>query len=87
MNKGNLNLVQDAEGIRINYNGKERTCKAISFEYLLTIKVTVNKKISRFSLDMRKGNIILLDFCSEKDDQPAARKLTAGQLQEPFLLM
>ena len=87
VNKGNLNLVQDAEGIRINYNGKERTCKAISFEYLLIIKVTVNKKISRFSLDMRKGNIILLDFCSEKDDQPAARKLTAGQLQEPFLLM
>jgi len=84
---GNLNLTQDVQGIHINYNGENRTCKAISFEYLLNIKVTVNRKISRFSLDMRKGNIILLDFCSEKDDQPSARKLTAGQLQEPFLLM
>ncbi len=85
--KGNLNLAQDVEGIRINYNGKETTRKAIPFEYLLNIKVTVNRKISRFSLDMRKGNIILLDFCPEKDDQRSTRKLSASQLQEPYLLL
>ena len=85
--KGNLNLAQYVQGIRINFNGKEKILKAIPFDYLLDIKVTVNRKINRFSLDMRKGNIILLDFCPEKDDQSATRKLTASQLQEPFLLM
>jgi hypothetical protein len=85
--KGNLNLSQDVQGIRINYNGKESIRKAIPFEYLLNIKVTVNRRISRFSLDMRKGNIILLDFCPEKDDQPTSRKLSASQLQEPYLLL
>lgn len=85
--KGNLNLAQYVQDIRINYNGKEKILKAIPFDYLLDIKVTVNRKINRFSLDMRKGNIILLDFCPENDDQPATRKLTASQLQEPFLLM
>lgn len=85
--KGNLNLSQDMQGVHINYNGKESIRKAIPFEYLLNIKVTINRKISRFSLDMRKGNIILLDFCPGKDDQPAIRKLSASQLQEPYLLM
>jgi hypothetical protein len=85
--KGNLSLSQDVQGIHINYNGNERTFKPIPFDYLLNIKVTVNRKISRFSLDMRKGNIILLNFCPEKDDSPSPRKLTAGQLQEPFLLI
>ena len=85
--KGNLCLSQDVQGIHINYNGNERTYKPISFDYLLNIKVTVNRKISRFSLDMRKGNIILLNFCPEKDDLHSPRKLTAGQLQEPFLLI
>ena len=85
--KGNLNLAQYAQGIRINYNGKEKFLKKIAFDYLLNIKVTVNRKISRFSLDMRKGNIILLDFCPEQDNLPTTRKLTATQLQEPFLLM
>ncbi|HKZ65173.1 MAG TPA: hypothetical protein VJ111_02390 [Chitinophagaceae bacterium] len=85
--KGNLSLTQYIQGIRINYNGKEKILKAIPVDYLLEIKVTVNRKINRFSLDMRKGNIILLDFCPEKVNQPATRKLTASQLQEPFLLM
>lgn len=85
--KGNLSLAQYVQDIRINYNGKEKVLKAIPFDYLLNIKVTVNRKINRFSLDMRKGNIILLDYCPGKDDQPATRKLTASQLQEPFLLM
>lgn len=87
LSKGNLNLSQDVQGIRINYNGKETSRKAIPFEYLLNIKVTVNRKVSRFSLDMRKGNIILLDFCPDKDDQTSTRKLSASQLQEPYLLM
>lgn len=87
LTKGNLSLSQDVEGIHINYNGKESTRKAIPFEYLLSIKVTVNRKVNRFSLDMRKGNIILLDFCPGKDDQSSTRKLSASQLQEPYLLM
>jgi len=87
LTKGNLSLSQDLQGIHINYNGNERTYKPIAIDYLLNIKVTVNRKISHFSLDMRKGNIILLNFCHEKDDLPSPRKLTAGQLQEPFLLI
>jgi len=85
--KGNLSLSQDVQGIHINYNGNERTYKPIAIDYLLNIKVTVNRKTSHFSLDMRKGNIILLNFCPEKDELPSLRKLTAGQLQEPFLLI
>ena len=87
LTKGNLSLSQDVQGMRINYNSNERTYKPIPFDYLLNIKVTVNRKVSRFSLDMRKGNIILLNFCPEKDDLPSTRKLTASQLQEPYLLI
>jgi len=85
--RGNFNFIQDQQGIRINYNGKEESRKAIDFDFILDIKLTVNKKLQRFSIDLRKGNIILFDYCNGVDMQTSIRKITAEQLQEPFLLM
>lgn len=85
--RGNFNLVQDAKGIRFNYNGRENSKKAIPFEFILDITIIINQKKNRLSLDLRKGNIILLDYCSQSGDIPETRKLVAEQLQEPYLLL
>ena len=85
--RGNFNFVQDEQGIRINYNGSEENRKAIDFDFILDIKLIVNKQIQRFSIDLRKGNIILFDYCPDLGSSKPIRKLTTEQLQEPFLFM
>ena len=84
--RGNFSFIQDQQGIRINYNGNEESRKAIDYNFILDIKLTVNKQLQKFTIDLRKGNIILFDYCPGYDLQ-SSRKLTAEQLQEPFLLM
>ena len=85
--RGNLNFVQDEQGIRINYNGSEENRRAVDFDFILDIKFIVNKQVQRFSIDLRKGNIILFDFCPDPGVPASARKLSTEQLQEPFLFM
>src|SRR5690606_16948349 len=84
--RGNLNFVQDEDGIRINYNGSEENRRGVDFDFILDIKFIVNKQVQRFFIDLRKGNIILFDYCPDPG-APAIRKLTTEQLQEPFLFM
>jgi hypothetical protein len=85
--RGNFNFVQDEQGIRINYNGNEESRRAIDFDFILDIKIIVNKQLQRFSIDLRKGNIILFDYCPDPGASASTRKLTTEQLQEPFLFM
>lgn len=85
--RGNLSLVQNQEGIHINYNGNELERRSVPFEFILNIKLTVNRQVTRFTLDLRKGNIILVDYCPDPEAQPLMKKLTTEQLQEPFLFM
>ena len=85
--RGNLNFVQDEQGIRINYNGSEQNRKAVDFDFILDIKFIVNKQVQRFTIDLRKGNIILFDYCPDPGSSTSSRKLSTEQLQEPFLFM
>lgn len=86
--KGNLNLVQDDNGIRINFNGNGENRRYIPFKFVLNIKMIVNDQVEKFSIDLRKGNIILFDYCPVNEPHGVpSHKLTAEQLQEPFLFM
>src|SRR5690606_36734830 len=40
--RGNFSFIQDQQGIRINYNGNEECRKAIDYDFILDIKLTVN---------------------------------------------
>ena len=85
--RGNLNFVQDEEGIRINYNGNEENRRGVDFDFILDIKFIVNKQVQRFYIDLRKGNIILFNYCADPADPASIRQLSTEQLQEPFLVM
>jgi hypothetical protein len=85
--RGNLNLVQDENKLRLNYNGIAEIKKPISFNFILHIKIKINGRVDRFNLDLRMGNIILFNYCPEDGKNSARPKLIAEQLQEPFLLM
>ena len=85
--RGNLNLVQDENKLRLNYNGIAEIKKPILFNFILHIKIKINGRVDRFNLDLRMGNTILFNYCPEDGKNSARPKLIAEQLQELFLLM
>ncbi len=86
LKKGHLSLTQSDE-IKIFYNGREITKSKISVDFLIEIDITVNKKLKKFKLDLRKGRVILVDYCINGNISPDIKRIKIEQIQEPVILM
>ena len=84
--EGNLSIKQSENDLEVFYNGEEKHRSPIDIDHTLKIAVTVNGKSSHFTIDLRKGNILVIDFCGDKQST-AKRKLTIDQRQEALILM
>ena len=85
LKKGHLSLTQSDE-IKIFYNGREITKSKISVDFLIDIDITVNKKLKKFKLDLRKGRVILVDYCINGNISPDIKRIKIEQIQEPVIL-
>jgi len=59
----------------------------ISVDFLIDIDITVNKKLKKFKLDLRKGRVILVDYCTNGNISPDIKRIKIEQIQEPVILM
>ena len=84
--EGNLSIKQTEEEIQLFYNGQEKHQSRINVDHLLKMAVTVNGSVTNFTVDLRKGNILVIDFCSDKQPNNE-KKLTIDQRQEALILM
>lgn len=85
--QGHLSLTQYENEIRVYYNGTEITKSKIDINFFLNAAITVNGKLKRVKLDLRKGKVILVDHVVEKSRNAQLRKLRIEQIQEPVILM
>jgi hypothetical protein len=87
LKKGNLSLTQSNKKIHLFYNGQQRLKRKVNFSFYLDIDVTVNNRKNNFKVDLRKGKVILFQFCPPQDAKQNEKKLTVEQLQEQVILM
>ena len=87
LKKGNLNLKQTDKNIIVSFNGKEKKMPKIKSTTQLQIDITLNGRLTKFTVDLRKGNILLLEFCPTVKDDSKTRKLKMEQRQEAVILM
>ena len=80
--RGNLSLTQSGNGLIIYYNGGEIARAKIGFEFVIKINITVNKVVSEFKIDLRKGKIVLVECPGERKGS-ASNKICIEQIQEP----
>ncbi len=85
--KGNLSLQQSGKWITISYNGDEEKHAKIKTGTLLKVEIILNGITSKFDIDLRKGNILLVEFCQGTEPSPTTKKLTIEQRQEAVILM
>ncbi len=85
--KGNLSLIQSNKSVNINFNGNQKVASKINFSFILQIEITVNSQLNKFKVDLRKGKILLIEFCPGKNAASTVKKLTIDQFQEPFLFI
>ena len=84
--KGNLSLTQANRKIHLFYNGQEKFKSKVNFSFYLNIDVTVNNKPNNFKVDLRKGKVILVEFCPVNNSENS-KKLTIEQMQEQVIFM
>lgn len=82
--KGRLSLTQSNNHITIFYNDRTKKRRGIKTASTLSIELIVNKEVNRFEVDLRKGRVLLFDYCKNGSTN---RKLTLEQVQEPMILM
>lgn len=85
--KGNLSLTQANRKIHLFYNGQEKYKGRVNFNFYLNLDVTVNNKASKFKVDLRKGKVILVEFCPADNATENSKKLTIEQMQEQVIFM
>ena len=85
--KGNLGLTQAKKKIHLFYNGNQKERARVNFSYYLNIDVTVNKRINKFQIDLRKGKVLLIENCSQQNSSKKIKKLTIEQLQDQVILL
>ena len=83
--KGNLSLKQSNNKLNLQYNGSQRIITKFIFDHILEIEITVNRKVNKFKVDLRKGKIILVEFGPGKNATSKMKKLTIDQFSEPVL--
>ena len=82
--RGHLSIAQYENNINIAYNGKQITRSGIPVNFLLDLDITVNGKKKRFTINLKKGKVILVDFM--EDSSSNQKNLMIEQLQEPLLM-
>ena len=85
--KGNLSLTQAKKRIHLFYNGQQKLKGRVNFTYYLNIDVTVNKRINKFKVDLRKGKVMLIENCAMPGSSEETKKLTIEQLQDQVILL
>jgi hypothetical protein len=83
--RGRLSLTQSDKQITIFYNDQVKKRRGIRSTSTLTIELIVNQEPHRFEVDLRKGRVLLFDFCQA--DATTHKRLTLEQMQEPMILM
>ncbi len=86
LKKGNLSLTQADKKIHLFYNGQEKFKGKVNFHFYLNIDLRVNNKTNKFKIDLRKGKVILVEFCPEKTSTNN-KELTIEQVQEQVIFM
>ena len=76
LKKGNLSLTQSNKKIHLFYNGHQKLKRRINFSFYLDIDVTINNRINNFKVDLRKGKVILFEFCPVQKANQDEKKLT-----------
>ena len=85
--KGNLSLTQAKRKISLFYNGQKKFKNYISYNYFLTLDVTVNDKVEQFKIDLRKGKVIVIEHCIDPNYQQSKKKLSFEQVQEEVIFI
>lgn len=86
--KGNLSLTQTNKKINLFYNGQQKYKGKVKFSFYLNIDLTVNNHVKKFKVDLRRGKVILFDYCpSEAATRSTAKRITVEQLQEEVIFM
>ena len=80
--KGHLSLTQTGNKIYIFYNRNQKSVAKIPIDFILDIQIIINNQTQNLKIDLRKGKVIVLDFCNAE----AGRKLSCEQVQEPVVL-
>jgi hypothetical protein len=84
--KGNLSLTQSNKKIHLYYNGEQKLKAKVNFDFYLDIDLKVNQQVKKFKVDLRKGKVILVEFCPVQDD-PQTKKITIEQVQDQVILL
>ncbi len=85
--KEHLSLTQSGKVIKIFYNGRQITKSKIEVDFVIDIDITVNRKLKKIKIDLRKGKVILIDYCINDNKSPDIKKISIEQIQEPVILM
>ena len=86
LKKGNLSLTQAHKKIHLFFNGQQKLKGSVNFNFYLNIDLTVNEQVNKYKIDLRRGKVILIEFCPV-EDTPQKKKLTIEQLQDQVILM
>ena len=87
LKKGHLSLTQSDKEIKIFYNGRQIIKSKIELDFLIDIDITVNKKLKKYKLDLRKGKVILVDYCINANLSQGSKRIMVEQLQEPVIFL
>ncbi len=63
------------------------TKSKIEVDFVIDIDITVNRKLKKIKIDLRKGKVILIDYCINDNKSPDIKKISIEQIQEPVILM
>jgi hypothetical protein len=85
--KGNLSLIQSGNKMNLQYNGSQKFTTKFIFNRILEIEITVNKQVKKFKVDLRKGKIMVVEICPDKNGISKIKEITIDQFEEPFLLI
>ena len=84
--RGHLSLTQYDNEIKVYFNGSEITKAKIPVEFILETEITINGKLKKTRIDLRKGKVILIDNI-DPTRPLQSKKLRIEQINEPVLMM
>jgi hypothetical protein len=85
--KGNLSLTQNRKGLVVFYNSRQQKKTRIKANHLINLSIVVNNKTHQLPVDLRKGKVIVLDYCTPGHSNTLAGKISVEQIQETLVLL
>ena len=86
LEKGHLSLTQKGNNIEIYYNSKKVKRRKVKFDKILEIDISINNKVEKISVDVRKGKVLLLTYDFNNNGLTKHKQISIEQIQEPFIL-